>query len=296
MTGRPRASRSRDTAGHRALARRRRRRRIRTGIAWALLAVLVGTGTWGATLGRGQVIAWVASHTRLLTVSRVEPGPTRWVAPWELVELTAVSPGDDLLEIDPEVVRARLLTHPRVADARVRKLWTRGIRVDVTERPPLALWLEAGPAEVAADGTVLGPPARSAQPSWPQSGGSSWRPCGVDLPLLTGGNAEGLEPGDTIGDEGARQALGFLALLRYYGRHGEAWLSEVDASRPGDLVAVTLNPGMTVHVGDGQISRRKVDAIRAALDEVQGVTPPVRYLDARFRNQVVVKLDPGKGR
>lgn len=285
-----------DPISRRALERRRRRRRVQFVLAWATLLTTVLVAVVLATVARDPAIDWIATHTRLLKVSEVTAGSTRWVSTVDVVELSGLAPGDDLLELDAEAVRTRLTSHPRIADVQLRRLWNRKVRLEIEERAPIALWLEGGPVEVSADGTILGPPPDRLEPDWPVKDPERWRPRGIDLPLITGVERGKLEPGDRMESDGAQHALYFLALLRYYGRHGESWLSEVHVDGPGDLTVTTLNHGVQIRVGDGRISRRKVDAIRATLDQAQTGDLKVDYLDARFRNQVVVKLDPGEGR
>ena len=285
-----------DSSERRALERRRRRRKIRRIVAWSVLGLMLTSAGMLATVAREPAVTWVATHTRLLQVSEVTAGPTRWVSTVDVVELSGLEPGDDLLELDEDLVRANLRRHPRIRDARVRRLWNRKVRLEIEERAPIALWLEAGPLEVAADGMILGPPPTRLEPDWPVKDPERWRPRGIDLPLLTGVELGDRQPGDTLDDDAARQALYFLSLLRYYGRHGESWLSEVHADGPGDLVMSTLERGTEVRIGDGPRSRRKVDAIQATLAQALQEDLRVDYLDARFRDQIVVKLDPGKGR
>lgn len=277
------------SGARRALARRRRRRRVRMGIAWGVLgAVVLGTGT-GLTLGGNATLTWVRAHTRLFEVRQVNVAETRWVPPWEVVNASEVNPGDDILALDEEAVAARVVAHPRVAAAGVRRTWTRVVNIDVEENPPLALWISGAPLEVASDGTVLGPAPPTGEPEWPVPGDGVWRVRGVALPLLTGVKADPLKPGEMLQDEGALRALEFLARLRSYGKGGESWISEIWAGEPDELVAVTLHGGIPVKIGDGRLSQRKLKALRTVLDRVQKDASPVEFVDARFRHQVIVK-------
>jgi cell division septal protein FtsQ len=274
----------------RALRRRRRRRRIRLGFVWGAVSLVALAAALGAGLGWRAGLDWIRSETHLLTVRQVDPEPTEWVPEWLIAELSGIVPGDDLLEVDVAAVAARLEAHPRIAHASVRRTWTRKIRISVVEREPLALWWRSGgELELAADGTVLGSPIAG----WIER---SERPRGSQLPLLTGVSEEASDPGEVLDDPGAHQALGFLALLRQYGRDGESWVSEINVANEGDLVAFTFVDATPVRIGSGRISRRKVDAIRATLSELDRRSTQAEQLDARFRNQVVVKLDPAKGR
>ena len=290
MTGRGSqdVGRAGDDGARRALVRRRRRRRIRMGIAWTLVVgAALGIGM-AAALGWSAGTTWLRTKTRLLEVRQVDVAPTHWVPPWEAVELAGVGVGDDILALSPDSVRARLERHPRVAHARVKRTWRRTVRLELEERPPVAVWLERDLCEVAADGTVLGAAPRAGLPGWPLTGSGGREPRGVDLPILSGLPVKTPDAGGVLDEEGPRQALAFLALLRTYDRGGEDWISEVWAAEPDGLVMVTLG-GVRVRIGDGRLSRRKVEALLAVLDRVRREGEQVLYVDARFRNQVVIK-------
>ncbi len=277
-----------DADARRALARRRRRRRARMGAAWGVVVALAVVGGMSLALGWNAGTGWLRTHTRLFQVRQVDVSATRWVAPWEVVELSGVTPGQDLFTVDEDSVAARLVRHPRIASAEVHRTWRRTVKLTVTERPPLALWLEGGTVEVAADGTVLGPPPLRVGPEWPAQSGAGDDPRGVDLPLLTGLGGVSARPGTRIDDLRAKEALAFLARLRLYGIPGETWISEVNLDPHQGLTAVTLG-GVSVRIGDGRLSRRKVEALMAALDQMRREGREVRYVDARFHDQVVVK-------
>jgi hypothetical protein len=51
---------------------------------------------------------------------------------------------------------------------------------------------------------------------------------------------------------------------------------------------ITLG-GVQVKIGDGRLSRRKVEALLAVLERVRREGEPILYVDARFRQQVVIK-------
>lgn len=285
---RPSGGAFRDDGARRALARRRRRRRVRRGAAWMVVAVLAVAAGTTAALGWHAGLGWVRTHTRIFAVRQVDVAATRWVPPWEIVERTGVFPGDDLLAVDPDSVAARVAAIPRVASVKVTRTWKRTVRVVVAEKVPVALLLDGRPEEVAADGTVLGPPPAHSRPEWPLPDSAVRYARGVELPLLTGLGGRPPASGKRLTGEGARQALDFLVRLRGYGERGEAWISEVRVERPGELVAVTLG-GVSVRIGDGRLSRRKVEALLTVLERLRKDGKGVQYVDARFRNQVIIK-------
>ena len=276
-------------SARRALARRRRRRRYRIAAAWGILGTLVvGLGI-GLTEGGTATLTWLRTHTRLFEVRQVDVASTRWVPAWDVVNEAGVNPGDDILDISLEAVAARVERHPRVLRAEVRRTWTRSIRIEIEEKPPVALWMGKTPMEVAVDGTLLGAPPPGGASNWPSGTSGSPRIRGVDLPLLTGVRQREAEPGTVLEGDAATEALEFLSRLRAYGDGGESWISEVHAGRASGLVAITLRGGIRVKIGDGKLSRRKIAALRTVLEQVADGAGGVEFIDARFRHQVIVK-------
>jgi hypothetical protein len=142
--------------------------------------------------------------------------------------------------------------------------------------------------EVAADGTLLGnPPTREDSRSWPPRTDNARVTRGLGLPLLTGVDSL-LAMGGVLRGQAALQALQFLQRIDTYGQPGQGWISEVNATEPESLVAVTLT-GVSVKIGDGRLGSRTVEALRTVIEQVRSEGNPVQYLDARFRNQVVLK-------
>ncbi len=278
-----------DQDARRALARRRRRRRLRLGLAWAVVGLVLAGACFGLAVGGRFGLEYVRAHTRWLEVTQVDVDPTPCVPPWEVVDLAGIMPGDDFLDVNPDTVAARIVRHPRIGTARVDKnLWRRSVLIQISEKLPVAIWLEGGLVEVAADGTLLGPPpTREDSRSWPPRSDSARLTRGLGLPLLTGVDSL-LATWGTLREPAAVQALQFLQRIETYGQPGQGWISEVHAAEPESLVAVTLT-GVSVKIGDGRLGRRSVEALRTVIDEVRSEGNAVQYLDARFRNQVVLK-------
>jgi len=278
-----------DQDARRALARRRRRRRLRLGLAWVVVGIVLAGACFGLAMGGIFGLDYIRAHTRWLDVTQVDVDSTPCVPPWEVVDFAEVMPGDDFLDVNPDTVAARIVRHPRIRAARVEKsLWRRSVQIRITEKSPVAIWLEGGLVEVAADGTLLGaPPTREDSRSWPPPTDGARVTRGLGLPLLTGVDSLLVSLG-TLRAPAAVQALQFLERIETYGQPGRGWISEVNATEPESLVAVTLT-GVSVKIGDGRLGRRTVEALRTVIEQVRSEGNQVQYLDARFRNQVVLK-------
>jgi cell division protein FtsQ len=274
----------RDPAGWRALRRRRRRRRLQQATAWLLLgASALGLG-FGLRSGWDAGLAWVRDHTRLLEIRAVNVASTRWTPSWEVADASGLAAGDDLLSLDLEAARERVVALPRVAAAELDRRWNREIVIRVREREPLAVVAGDGFLEIGFGGIVLGGAPGGIGPTFP--GEETER--GVELPLLTGFPTRDLEPGSVVDHRGVRRALAFLDLMEAYGFPPREWISEIRVDHPDSLVVYLLQDGTPVRVGTGRMSRTRVEALLVTLDQLAKEGSKPEYIDLRFVDQVVV--------
>jgi cell division protein FtsQ len=111
----------------RAERSQRRRRRLRRGAG--LLAVVVPVAA----------LLWLVLASPWLGVDDVEVTGTARLAPEQVLAAAAVEPGTPLARVDIGGVADRLRTElPPLADVRVRRVWPDTLRLQVTERQPVA--------------------------------------------------------------------------------------------------------------------------------------------------------------
>jgi cell division protein FtsQ len=119
---------------------RRRRRQLAGVVAAAVLAVAVAR----------------LVNSPLFSLTSVSVRGTAALTPAQVVAVSGVRPGVPYLAIDPDAVRLRVETLPRVARAEVRRDYPSSLRITVVERRPAAAINARGRWwQVAADGVVL---------------------------------------------------------------------------------------------------------------------------------------------
>jgi len=240
------------------------------------------------SLGWRAGLHWIRTNTELLAVRSVTSGPTLYVSPWEVVDAVTVEPGDDLLNLPIHRIEEQLARHPRLKGGHVHRRWNGRIELDVDERLPVAVMLGNGLAEMDENGVFLGPPTEF-NGTWREHPEENPVPCGLDLPLLTGFRPSGLTPGERVEDPAVRRAIAFLSRLKLYHLDGRTWISEIDVSDPEGLVLYTLKGTVPIRIGDGRVSRTKMRALFEVLRDLLGRDEPVRYVDLRFHDMIVVK-------
>jgi len=247
----------------------------------------------GAALAGRQAIRHVIASPRF-AVRDIRVGPTTHVAPDDLRALAGIRIGDRLLAVDPDVVAARLTTHPWVVSARVRRELPSALTIEVTERHAVASALLG--ALYLLDGA--GHPFKRA--TFEEADG---------LVVLTGITRDQYAAMRPTSEAAFREAL---ALVAAYGDGGgdpadasnsrlprgsvspRPKLSEIHADARTGFTAVLLDGGGEIRLGRGDW-----DGKLAALDRILGALGPrgaaalaTVYLDGAPSERVTLRLKP----
>ena len=135
------------------------------------------------------VAALVATRTPLLDVDRVTVDGTERTSVEDVRDAAGVRLGEPLLSVDLGAVASRIEELPWVESANVQRSWPSTVKVQVTERVPVAVVQVTNDlaAMIDADGWVVGVEARaedSADPSGPLA------LTGIDEPVAEGERLE----------------------------------------------------------------------------------------------------------
>ena len=123
----PPEERARLQAAARQARRDRVRRRVRRASYGCLALVPV------------CLLFWVLLASPLLAVSRVEVTGTARLTPAQVLQAADVRPGTPLARVDSPAVKARLAALAPIARVRVVRAWPHTLRLQVTERTPVAV-------------------------------------------------------------------------------------------------------------------------------------------------------------
>jgi len=246
--------------------RRTRARRARRSLTArvALILQLAG-GTLVAVAAAWTGYARVMASDRL-KVGRVEVRGSQFLSEGEVRELLGPAVGENILGLDIDALKARLRSSPWVADAVVGRTLPDTLRVEITERVPLALaemerlYLMDGEGGLI---DIYGP-----------------RTAAFDLPIVRG--LQGLE-GEARRDRAQRAG----ALLRDLGELA-AEISEVFVEPSGDLRIVLRGPGEVLLLGDPPYHKRFVTFLGLRRDLVEKA-PHAEYFDLRFRGRIYAR-------
>lgn len=222
-----------------------------------------------AALGVVQVARWVeASDALPLRTISVQASPcdgcTSALREDEILLYAGVKTGVPLFAVELDEVAARVMEHPYVASAAVRRVPPDGLEIAVEARTPAAVLAGERLYLLDASGTVM----KTAIPG-----------DGLDLPLITGIDSESVAAGAALPTLSA--AVGLLEAHRRAGSPGGKasevnWISGVGFE-------LVLEDGARVRVGDD--GPDVMDAKLARLDAV------VRRLSSEGRRASFIYLD-----
>lgn len=206
-------------------------------------------------------------------VRRVEVVGTRWTAPDSLLRLAAIAPEHSVWD-EHEEIESRLVEHPLIEEASIRRSGRNTLRIVVREVEPLVLVGVPELRAVREDGTIL--------PIDPAS-------ASLDLPLLTEA-AELAEDSVRIVGGRAARALKLFAALQRLDPGLAALASDVAVTADGGLMIQLLESqparGLAVPAAiDEKLARR----IRATFADLRGRDVDAGLVEARFADQIVVR-------
>ena len=242
------------------------RRAIGLLAAFTAAALVLGTSPrWAPYLG---------SRMEWLRIERVEITGTRLLDPREVLAASGIDGSQHLLD-DSAPWKASLLAHPVIDNVRIRRRPPGTLKIEVTEKRPVALVSDEALRFATADAEVL-PVDPFAAP--------------LDLPVLKAS----LE--DSASVERTRAALAEIERLNTLAPGLMREISEVSVSGERPYVLTLTHPTSIIQLPIGATPER-IEELNRTLADVErrfpirpgrGRTPPHR-IDLRFDDQIVVR-------
>jgi cell division protein FtsQ len=224
------------------------------------------------TLLAGGLFWFLRDHA-VFHVTMVRVYGTERVPQQELIQLAQLTRETSLLRINVERVRARIMQHPWIRDALVRRMYPNELEVIVYERRPAAV-LESGPGYVLdAEGYLLGQATAADLASLPRLAP------GMSLP--TGSGVRITEPTVQAG-------LRLLSQIRDSAFFRNTVIMRMDIMTP-ERFAVQTQRGRFIVGADLTGIDAKLDLFPTVDDVLRGQTRRVEYIDISVENQIIVK-------
>jgi cell division protein FtsQ len=233
----------------------------------------------GALAVSASAISSYGEHSwrfRLRSASSIEIAGTQTVSRRQVMEVFAADLGRNIFLVPLAERRRRLEAIPWVESASVMRLLPDRLRVDVTERTPVAfVRMGSRISLIDRNGVVMELP-RSRKYSFPV--------------------LKGMSESEPLSARAARMQI-YSALMRELdseGAHYSQDISEVDVSDPEDVKVVAADSGgaVLVHLGSSDFLRR-YKIYLAHLQEWRQQFQKLDSVDLRYERQIIVNPDSG---
>jgi len=241
--------------------------------AWPVVLLLaIGLTVWHQTR--------YADHFRL---TRIDVRTEEQVSREELLDFLHTRLGQNIFSVDLNDVAQRVVSHPWVEAATVRRELPDGMVVDIRERHAVAL-LHAGGLYLVDERGVVFKRQGSGDP--------------IDLPVLTGFRGDSFAAGGSSASHQAARVAEAVQLLRLGGETGvfpDERVSEIGFDTVSGFSLTTAQTGMLVHFGYGDYER-KLRHFSLVAEHLGEQMNQVRVVDLAVAGKVVVRgLRRGSG-
>jgi cell division protein FtsQ len=256
------------------------RRRALLGWSWPRVAGLVaaaGLLTYGAVRGARALLA-----TDALAVTTIAVSGNSRLSTGEVLALLEGLEGSNMVSIDLDDWRARLLGSPWVADAALRRVLPHTVDVIVSERAPMGIGrLGTSLYLLDHEGNVI------------DEYGPNY--ADVDLPIIDGLAASPRSNNGLLIDRG-RAGLARRLLASLQDRPDlQRRISQIDVADARDAAVLLKGDTTLLRVGEDRFAER----LQAYLDIAPALrerVPEMDYVDLRFDERVYVRPQPGSAR
>jgi len=228
----------------------------------------------------GGLIFWYFMDHPYFRLTAVRVYGAKRVPPQELAELAQAERGTSLFRLNVTQVRARIMQHPWIKDASVRRLYPNELEMTVYEREPAAV-LDSGQVYlIDAKGYVLGAVRKTERGA---------------LPLLVGQIADPLAPGERVSHPGVGATLKVLAQVQASPLWRDMGITRIDFMGPERLVLQTRLGRLVVGPNMAEIDE-KLTFLPAIGEVVRKKAKGLEYIDLSFADRLVIKTAAATGR
>jgi cell division protein FtsQ len=216
---------------------------------------------------------WFLRDHSAFHITRVRVYGAERVPQQELIQLAQIARDTSLLRLNIERARQRILQHPWIRDALVRRLYPSELEVIVYERRPAAI-LDSGPGYVIdAEGYLLGQATAAELASFPRLVTRSGRP-----PTA----------GTQIVEPAVHSGLRLLAQAHDNAFFRNTVITRIDSLSPERFLVQTQR-GKFMVGADLTGLEEKLDFFPTIDEVLRTRARQVEYIDVSVANQIVVK-------
>jgi len=206
-------------------------------------------------------------------VQKVEVRGTQRLAHNEIVALTGITPGQNLLALRLKTIGQQVQSNPWVASVRVQRFFPGTIAVSIKERQPVAVINMGLLYYLDANG----------EPFKPLSHGDS-----LDFPVVSGISEDDLNADPTTTKDTLKTACDLLAALKQHGAFILADVSEIHYDSGHGFTLYTTSSVLPIKIGSDDFSN-KLQRFARIYQNLMTQQPSLQYIDLDYSDRIVVK-------
>lgn len=206
-------------------------------------------------------------------VQKVEVRGAKRLTHDEIVALTGIMPGQNLLTLRLKTIGQQISSNPWIASVRVQRFFPGTVSISVTERKPVAV-VNMGLLYYLDD---------KGEPFKPLNFGDS-----LDFPVISGISEEDLSADPASSREALKTACDLLTALQKYGAFILADVSEIHYDRGHGFTLYTTADALPVKIGTDDFDK-KLQRFARIYQNLMTQRPGLQYIDLDYSDRIVVK-------
>ncbi|HDR46551.1 MAG TPA: FtsQ-type POTRA domain-containing protein [Geoalkalibacter subterraneus] len=241
------------------------------------LRVTVATVSVTFIVGGAVVAARMLAASDFMRVARVQVENTQRTSEAEIAALSDIKVGDRILELDLEMIAARIEENPWVRQARVDRIFPQDVRIRVAEREPRAI-VNLGYLYYVDEGGEV----------FKMLDGQDR----LDYPVITGMERDELVDNPQQAQDRLRRAISLLGELEQRRHFNIEAVSEIHLDARRGIALYTYRSAVPVHLGEGDYAA-KLDRFERIYKELEPRLAVLEYIDLQVSDRIIVRRDAG---
>lgn len=205
-------------------------------------------------------------------VQKIVVNDTKRVSKAELIALSGLSPGDDLLRLRLKSIGSQIEANPWVDEIKIQRIFPGTVSINITEREPLAI-VNLGLLYYLDSRARLFKPLNFGDK--------------LDYPVISGFAEEDLSNDPSGTEEALKKACQLLTLLQKQDVLRLTDLSEVNYSKRDGLTIYTTKNSMPINIGNTDLPAKLARFVQI-YEHLKEQQPGLKRIDLDYKDRIVI--------
>lgn len=211
----------------------------------------------------------------LFRIDQVSVAGSERLSQEKILALSNIQAGVSTFSLDLELIGRKIEENPWVRTARVERIFPRQVNISVTERTPLAIINLGYLYYLDHEGVVFKVLGRKDS---------------LNYPVVTGFERELLLENPELGRGQLAKVIALVEDLEQRSSFGLDQISEIHQEKNGGLTLFTLNGGVKVKLGEGNLPG-KLDRLERIYARLKPRLEMLDYIDLNVDKRIIVRIE-----